>query len=291
MSITVNAIGPDFAAVLCGVELRCPLEPGDVAEITRLLNRYAVLIFREQPFDDAQQLAFSGTFGRLETAVSALRKDRRRRLTDPRLADVSNLDASGNIRSPEDPWRRMQRANELWHTDSSFKRVAGKISILSAREIPPAGGATEFADLRAAYDALDAGTRGAIASLSAEHCMLYSRSLSGYYDFNDAERVAFPPVARKLVQTHPGSNRTTLYLASHASHIIGWPIERGRALLRELIEFASQPRFVYSHAWRQHDLVIWDNRCTLHRARPYDDVTQRRDMRRTTVSDSDTTQS
>ena len=180
----------------------------------------------------------------------------------------------------------MMLANQLWHTDSSFKPVPGKVSLLSAREVPPSGGETEFADLRAAYDALDEGTKKQIDDLIAEHSIFRSRGLIGYTDFSDEERAALPPVPQTLVRIHPGSRRKTLYLAAHASHVIGWPIEQGRTLLAELITFATQPRFVHQHQWRAGDLVVWDNRCTLHRARPYDDAHHRRDMRRTTVEDS-----
>jgi alpha-ketoglutarate-dependent 2,4-dichlorophenoxyacetate dioxygenase len=223
----------------------------------------------------------------LETAVGSTRRERKSRLGNDLLVDVSNLDENNNIRAPTDSWRRMQSANQLWHTDSSFKRVPGMISFLSARQLPPAGGETEFADLRAAYDCLDALTQERIEGLMAEHSMFYSRSLTGYGEFSDEQRAAYPPVARHLVRTHPGSGRKTLYLASHAARIVGWPIEPGRALLNELLESATRPRFVYRHCWRLHDLVVWDNRCTLHRALPYDDLNFRRDMRRTTVADTE----
>jgi alpha-ketoglutarate-dependent 2,4-dichlorophenoxyacetate dioxygenase len=193
---------------------------------------------------------------------------------------------NNNIRSTSDRWRMFMLANQLWHTDSSFKRVPGKVSFLSAHEVPLSGGETEFADLRAAYDALDAATKERIDGLVAEHSIFYSRSLIGYTEFSNEERAALPAVPQTLVRIHPGSGRKTLYLASHASHIIGWPVEQGRALLDELITFATQPCFVHQHRWRAGDLVVWDNRCTLHRGRPYDDANCRRDMRRTTVEDS-----
>jgi alpha-ketoglutarate-dependent 2,4-dichlorophenoxyacetate dioxygenase len=235
---------------------------------------------------DEQQIAFSRLFGPLETSIGTIRKGRRHRLRSNELADLSNLDENDNIRSLSDRWRMMMLANQLWHTDSSFKPVPGKVSLLSAREVPPSGGETEFADLRAAYDALDEGTKKQIDDLIAEHSIFHSRGLIGYTDFSDEERAALPPVPQTLVRIHPGSRRKTLYLAAHASHVIGWPIEQGRTLLAELITFATQPRFVHQHQWRAGDLVVWDNRCTLHRARPYDDAHHRRDMRRTTVEDS-----
>ena len=285
MALTVSALHPFFVGEASGVDLRVPVDQQTFREIAQALDRYAVLVFRNQPLGDEQQIAFSSLFGPLETAMGSIRKDRKSRLGNRLLADVSNLDENDEIRSGSDSWRLMQLGNQLWHTDSSYKRVPGKLSFLSAHELPPAGGETEFADLRAAYDALDAATQERIEDLVAEHSIFHSRSLVGYTDFTEEERVALPPVRRTLVRVHPGSGRKTLYLASHASHVIGWPVEQGRALLRELIEFSTQPRFVHQHHWRLNDLVVWDNRCTLHRGRPYDDAGHRRDMRRTTIED------
>ena len=285
MTISVRGLHPLFVGAVSGVDIHDQVDQETFREIERALDRYAVLVFRGQPLTDKQQIAFSGLFGPLETAFGSIRKGRESRLGNRLLADVSNLDGNGEIRSRSDPWRLMQLGNQLWHTDSSYKRVPGKISFLSAHELPRAGGETEFADLRAAYDALDPATRERIKDLVAEHSMFHSRSLVGYTDFTVEERAAHPPVPQKLVRVHPGSGRRTLYLASHASHVIGWPVEQGRALLDGLIEFSTQPRFVYQHHWQLYDLVVWDNRCTLHRGRPYDDVGHRRDMRRTTVED------
>jgi alpha-ketoglutarate-dependent 2,4-dichlorophenoxyacetate dioxygenase len=285
MTISTAALHPLFVAEVSGVDLRMPVDQQTFRDIAQALDRYAVLVFRGQPLSDNQQIAFSRLFGPIETAFGSIRKDRKTRLGNRLLAEVSNIDVNNKIRSSSDPWRLMQRANELWHTDSSFKPVPGKISFLSAHELPPTGGETEFADLRAAYDALDAATKEQIEDLVAEHSLFHSRSLLGYTDFTEDERVAFPPVPQSLVRIHPGSGRKTLYLASHASHIIEWPVKRGRALLKRLTERSTQPRFVYQHQWRLNDLVVWDNRCTLHRARPYDDTGHRRDMRRTTVAD------
>lgn len=276
---------PLFVAEVTGVDLRNTLYRETVLEIVAALERHAVLVFREQALEDEQQIAFSRLFGPLEAPIGAIRKGRKLRLRKE-LADVSNLDESNNIRASSDRWRMMLRANELWHTDSSFKRVPAKFSLLSAREVPPEGGETEFSDLRASYEALEPATRDRIEPLVAEHSIFHSRGLIGYTEFSDEERTALPPVQQALVCLHAGSGRKTLYLASHASHIIGWPIAQGRALLDDLTNFSTQPRFVYQHRWRVGDLVVWDNRCTLHRARPYDDTRCRRDMRRTTVEDS-----
>ncbi len=286
MTVSVRRLHPLFVGEVSGVDLRRSIDQETFSAIEAALDRYAVLTFRNQMLKDEQQIAFSRLFGPLETSIGTIRKGRRHRLRSNELADLSNLDENDNIRSLSDRWRMMMLANQLWHTDSSFKPVPGKVSLLSAREVPPSGGETEFADLRAAYDALDEGTKKQIDDLIAEHSIFHSRGLIGYTDFSDEERAALPPVPQTLVRIHPGSRRKTLYLAAHASHVIGWPIEQGRTLLAELITFATQPRFVHQHQWRAGDLVVWDNRCTLHRARPYDDAHHRRDMRRTTVEDS-----
>ena len=288
MPILAKPLHPHFVGSVSGVNLSESVDPGALAEIEAALDRHAVLVFPRQALDDEQQIRFARRFGPLEHSIGAIRKDRKTRLRSE-LADVSNLNADDVIRSRDDAWRMMLLANELWHTDSSFKRVPGKFSLLSAREVPPAGGETEFADLRAAYDALDETTKRKIEDLVAEHSIFHSRSLVGYTDFTDEERAALPPVPRAVVRILPTSGRKTLYLASHASHIVGWPVEQGRRLLKNLIDFATQPRFLYRHRWNAGDLLIWDNRCTLHRARPYDDLNHRRDMRRVTVEDSAST--
>jgi alpha-ketoglutarate-dependent 2,4-dichlorophenoxyacetate dioxygenase len=283
--IVVSPLHPAFVGEVSGIDLRHAVDPHAFRLIEEALDRYAVLRFHEQMLNDQEQLAFSRLFGRLETAIGTIRSNRRQRLDSHELVDVSNLDADNGIRPPSDRWRLMMLANQLWHADSSFKRVPGKISLLSAREVPPSGGETEFCDLRAAYDALDTATKQRIDGLVAEHSIFHSRSLVGYNDFSNEERSALPPVPQALVRVHPGSRRKTLYLSAHASHIVGWPVEQGRALLDELTAHATQLRFVYQHRWRAGDLVIWDNRCTLHRALAYDDANCRRDMRRTTIED------
>jgi alpha-ketoglutarate-dependent 2,4-dichlorophenoxyacetate dioxygenase len=288
MTISSRPLHPLFGAEVSGVDLCKAVDQDTFDEIETALDQYAVLVFRGQPLNDDQQFAFSRLFGPIETSIGTIRKDRKHRMRRE-LSDISNLDENSNIRALSDRWRMMMLANQLWHTDSSFRRVSGKLSLLSAREIPPSGGETEFADLRAAYDALDQTTKERIEGLVAEHSIFHSRSAVGYTDFSNEERAALPPVPQIMVRSHPGSGRRTLYLASHASRIIGWSVEQGRALLGELIAFATQPRFVYRHHWRLDDRVVWDNRCTLHRARPYNDLSDRRDMRRTTVEDSAST--
>jgi len=286
MALSIKALHPVFAAEVSGVDLRVAVDQETIGEIAAALDLYAVLVFPKQPLSNYQQLRFSRRFGTLENALGSIRPGRQLRLGDTRLADISNLDAHNEVRSPSDPWRLMQLANQLWHTDSSFKPISGKISFLTAHELPSVGGETEFADLRAAYEALDVDVQLQIENMVAEHSVFYSRSLFGYREFTEHERVAFPPVPQAVVRVHPDSGRTTLYLASHASHIVGLPIAQGRALLDDLITFSTQPRFVHRHKWRLHDLVMWDNRCTMHRATPYEDTRERRDMRRTTVEDT-----
>lgn len=285
-AVSVTPLHPLFGAAISGLDLRQPLDGESTRSIIRVLDRYAVLVFRQQQLTDSEQIGFSSLFGTLEgPAVASLRKAQSPRLGSGLLADISNLDADNRIRDEQDPWRLFQKANQLWHTDSSFKQVPARISILCAREVPPNGGDTEFADMRAAYDELDQATRDRIESLTTVHSIAYSRSLVGYDGLSETERAALPPVTHPLVRVHPGSGRRSLYIGAHASHIAGLRVSKGRALLRSLTEFATNPRFVYRHCWQLFDLVMWDNRCTLHRGRPYDELHQRRDMRRTTVLD------
>ncbi|HEY0526446.1 MAG TPA: TauD/TfdA family dioxygenase [Stellaceae bacterium] len=282
MALRVTPLHPHIGAEIVGVDLTRPM-PADVfAEIEAAFNRHAVLVFPDQPLTDERQIAFSRHFGPLEVTPNYA-GDKLRIRAD--VADISNLDHEGRVLSADDRRRVFNLGNQLWHTDSSFKRVPAKCSLLSAREIPPTGGETEFADMRAAYDALSEERKRQLDGLVAEHSIYYSRSRIGFGNFNDDISRQLPPVPQLLVRRHPGSGRKNLYLASHASHVIGWPVEQGRALIDELIAFATQPRFVYSHRWRVGDLVMWDNRCTMHRGRPYDE-TCRRVMHRTTVSDT-----
>jgi alpha-ketoglutarate-dependent 2,4-dichlorophenoxyacetate dioxygenase len=283
MAIRVTPLHPHIGAELSGVDLREPLSPETFAEIETALNRHAVLVFPDQKLSDEQQIAFSLLFGPLE--VNPNYAGEKQRLADRQIADISNVNAEGRIQSPDDRRRMFNLGNQLWHTDSSFKYVPAKCSLLSAREIPPSGGETEFADLRAAWDALPPERQAELEGLIAEHSIFRSRSLIGFADFNDDIYKQLPPVPQVVVRRHPGSGRKTLYLASHASHVIGRPVEEGRRLIEALIAFATQPHFVYQHRWRIGDLVIWDNRCTMHRGRPYDAATHRRVLHRTTVSD------
>jgi alpha-ketoglutarate-dependent 2,4-dichlorophenoxyacetate dioxygenase len=241
-----------------------------------------VLVFHGQHFDDETQLAFSRNFGPLEEANGDLNWGKARRIASPLVNDISNLDNDSQVLARDSRKRLFSLGNRLWHSDSSFKEVPAKFSLLSARSILSAGGNTEFADMRAAYDTLDDETRAEIADLVCEHSQMYSRSLIGFSDFTDEDRIRFKPVLQRLVRTHPSTGRKSLYLASHAGAIVGWPVPEARALLRDLIEHATQRQFVYAHQWAQWDLVMWDNRATMQRARPFDPK-EVRDMHRTTV--------
>jgi alpha-ketoglutarate-dependent 2,4-dichlorophenoxyacetate dioxygenase len=284
MTLDVKTLGPSFVAEFSCVDFSKPLDPATLGEVVAAMDRYAVCVFRATGMEDAAHIAFSYQLGKLEHAPKLFGK-KFARFDKPELFDAGNLDASGQILA-DDRRRVYNKGNALWHTDSSFNAHRASYSLLLAHEVPPVGGDTEFADTRAAYDALPAELRMKIEGLVAEHWLWYSRILAGYPEPTEAERLAKPPAHHKLVQTHPGSLRKTLYIASHASHVVGWPVEAGRQLLKELIEFATQPQFVRAVAWKQPgDLVIWDNRCTMHRATAFEDTLYRRDMRRTTVFD------
>jgi len=283
MPIAVRPLHPVFAAEFSGVDLRRPLSPAEIGAIVAAMDRYAVLVLPGQDIDDEQQIAFSQQLGSLAYALNHGRKVGQNARLRAELFDISNLDEKSDVLGADDRRRKWREGDRLWHTDRSFVAADTTYSILSARTIPPEGGDTEFADMRAAYDALDDAMKRRIEGLSAEHSVWYSRALAGGTDFRPDEVATMPPVPQPLVRLHPGSRRKSLVLAAHASHIIGWPEAEGRALLAELTAFATGPRFVYRHRWRPHDLVIWDNRCTMHRGTVYDDVKYRRDLRRTTV--------
>jgi alpha-ketoglutarate-dependent 2,4-dichlorophenoxyacetate dioxygenase len=281
--IAVTPKGEQFGAEVRGVDLRKPVPFETFCAIEAAFNRYSVLVFPGQALTDGEQIAFSELFGPQE-AVANYTGVQKFRL-EGAISDLSNLDPEGKIWGEESERRLFNRGNLLWHTDSSFKHVPALASALSAREIPPEGGETEFCDLRAAYDALPQQQKARIHGLVVEHSIFRSRSLLGVTNFHPGLMQAMPPVQQRLVRRHPGSGRNTLYLASHASHVIGWPLAEGRALIEELMAFATQRRFVYQHRWALHDLVMWDNRCTMHRGLPYDDLKYRRVMHRTTVAD------
>ncbi len=284
MAITVCPVTPGFAAEIGDVDLSAPLTPSEVADIKQAFATYAVLIFPEQRLSQDQHLDFARNFGPLETTIALHRKDAQLRVRKE-FADVSNLDANNQVWGKDSRQRMFQLGNRLWHTDSSFKRLPALASLLYAQTIPPIGGHTEFADERAAYDALPEAMKRRLDGLVAEHSIFTSRAKLGFTDFSAEEKAGIPPVPQVLVRTLPNSGRKSLYLASHAGRILGMPEQEGLALIEELVAHATQRQFIYTHRWRVHDLVIWDNRCTMHRGTDFDDLRWKRDMQRATVCD------
>ena len=283
MTPTIRPLTPVFAGEVSGIDITQPLNAEQVAAIEAGMDRYGVLVFHDQPFTDEQQKAFSRNFGELEhTAGGNVTKPSEKRL-DPYMADVSNLGLDHKPLARDDRKRMFNLGNQLWHSDSSFRAVPAKYSLLSGRVTVEKGGQTQFADMRAAYDALDDETKAQIEDLICEHSLIYSRGLLGFDDLTAEELAMFKPVRQRFVRTHPVTGRKSMYLSSHAGKIIGWPVPEARAFLRDLTEFATQPQFVYAHTWKQYDLVMWDNRTLLHRVTRFDD-TKVRDMRRTTIA-------
>jgi alpha-ketoglutarate-dependent 2,4-dichlorophenoxyacetate dioxygenase len=267
------------------------MDAGTVRTIWDAIDRYAVLVFHDQRLSDTQLRDFAAEFGPLEIGRGALQGGKRR-LSLPQIGDISNLDEENRIRARDDKRRLDSLGNRLWHTDASYMPVPVVLGMLHAVAVPPAsvlgGGETEFADMRAAYDALPETMKAEIDGLVAEHDIFWSRGQIGFTEFPPGEREKYPPSPQRLVRLHPGSQRKTLYLSAHASHILGWPVAEGRLLLWDLNAHATKEQFVYGHQWRVGDLVIWDNRCTMHRGRPHDEM-QPRDLRRATTLDSGST--
>ena len=284
MPLCITALQPEFAGEVSGVDLSKPISRDEAAAIDDGMNRFGVLVFHDQDITDAQQIAFSKNFGALEAKArpGTIRKASESRLGAD-IADLSNLDKDGRVISADDRQWFFKLGDRLWHSDSSYAEVPAKYSLLSARAIPSWGGRTEFADMRAAYDALDDRTKAEVSDLICEHSLLHSRGAIGFTDFMPEEIANFRPVRQRLVRIHPATKRKSLFLSSHAGAIVGWTIPEARSFLRDLTEHATQREFVYSHAWRQYDLVMWDNQATMHRARRFD-RTEVRDMRRTTLA-------
>jgi alpha-ketoglutarate-dependent 2,4-dichlorophenoxyacetate dioxygenase len=290
MTLAVTPLHPIFAAKVTGVDLRNRIDESTQRAIERAMDDYAVCVLPGQQIDDEHQVAFSRLYGPLELSPPKQDKNGKAiyntRVRHREIFDISNLDEDGKILDDKDARSAYRLGNELWHTDSSFRQKSATWSMLHARVIPPAGGNTEFVDTRAAYDALPDAMKTKLVGLVAEHSIWYSRAKHGGYIPTEEERKLRPGARHRLVRRHPGSGRNTLYIASHASHIVGMPVDEGQALLRELIEFATQPQFMYSHTWHVGDLVIWDNRATMHRATPFEASGYARDMRRTTIIDT-----
>jgi alpha-ketoglutarate-dependent 2,4-dichlorophenoxyacetate dioxygenase len=257
-----------------------------VTAIDAGMDQYGVLIFHDQHFDDETQMAFSRNFGELEVSSGAeMSKAQDRRLKQMEMADISNLDVQGKLRAASDRMRLTALGNRLWHSDASFRAIPAKYSLLSARTVPGTGGNTEFADMRDAYDALDDATKTEIEDLVTEHSNAFSREQIGFLkvDYGEENQLKLKPVRHRLVRHDTSTGRKSLYLSAHIGAIVGWPVPEARMFIRDLTEHAVQRRFVYSHVWRQWDFIIWDNRTTMHRARRYNDLTDVRDMRRTTI--------
>lgn len=289
MGITVKPLHPLFAAEIGNVDIGKPLDDATMGQIEAALDQYAVVVFRDQRISGRQQQEFSARFGELEpTYYAKLREnmavDPSQRVDEGFVSDISNVDAAGNIAAIDNAKRIGMLAVRYWHTDSSFKRVTAKYSMLHARILPPDGGGTQFADMRAAYDALPQAIKDEVEDLVAEHSYAYSRSMIGLA-LPEAEIKTYPPVLQPVVRVHPGSKRKTLYIGSHASYVVGMPLPDGRLLLQELLEFATQPQFVYHHRYRPFDLIVWDNRCTMHRGARYDERKFKRELTRTTVTE------
>jgi alpha-ketoglutarate-dependent 2,4-dichlorophenoxyacetate dioxygenase len=284
MALAFRKLHPRFVAEAGPIDLRRVHDRETLERIRAGMDEFAVLVFRDQPFADEEQLDFARRFdGALhtKTGISVLRKSR---LGNEALSDISNLDEDGGIMKSDDRRRMYSLANRLWHTDASFQDPPGRYSMLSARVVPPVPADTEFADMRAAYDALPEETKAELEGLRVHHSIAHSRQTLGF-EFSKEEEERLKGAVHPLVRTLPRSGRRSLYLASHASRIIGWPVPEGRLLLRDLTEHATRPEHVYRHEWRVGDLVIWDNRATMHRARPFDDTRHRRELRRVTTLD------
>ena len=280
----VRQLHPHFMAEVTDIDIG---QLVDVAKVQDAIDDFAVLVLRgQQGLSDDAQIAFSAMFGPVTRSITVHREDSVRRLKRDELSDISNVAEDGSRLVNNDRKRLLQRPDRLWHTDSSFRQPVGRYTFLAARLLPPDGGNTEFADCRAAYDALPDATKARIDSLEVMHSLARSRRLAVAPELSPQEAANLPPTVQPLVRIHPRSGRKALYLGSHAERIVGWPHDEGRALLDELENHATRAEFVYSHAWQDGDLVMWDNRCTLHRATPFRDDLYVRDMRRTTVADA-----
>jgi alpha-ketoglutarate-dependent 2,4-dichlorophenoxyacetate dioxygenase len=286
MTISFAPLQPVFSAECLGVDISKPLTPDEIAAIDAGMDEYAVLVFRRAtPLTTDQQIAFTKNFGELEPPYTQIRsRDGGSRLGSPHLSDISNLGMNDQLLDHTDRKRLFSLGNQLWHSDSSYKPIPARYSLLSAHVIPPEGGNTEFADMRAAYDALDDKTKTLVEDLVCEHSRIFSKGALGFA-FTEEEVQAFAPVRQRLVRTHRKTGRKSLYLSSHAGRIVGWETPEAVLLLRELTEHATQREFVYSHKWKVGDLVVWDNRTVMHRARRYEDEKYPRDLRRTTLTD------
>jgi len=280
----IRPVHPHFVGAVSGIDITRPLSPSQVAAIEAGMDRHAVLVFPAPGLTDEQQCAFSANFGELEvTLAGQMAKPEMRRFQKLELGDISNLDGENKLRARDDSRRMYALANRLWHSDASFRAVGAGYTLLHARIVPSSGGNTEFADMRAAYDALDNDMKAQVEDLICEHSIVYSREQIGFEVRADENPDRLRPVRHRLVFTHPVTGRKSLYLSSHIGGITGWPMPEARAFIRDLIEHATQPHFVHAHQWRVGDLAMWDNRTVMHRARRFNDLKEVRDLRRTSI--------
>ena len=285
MSISIYPVTPDFAAEIGDVDLTQPLSTEDCAAIKAAFWHYAVLVFPAQEINSDQHVAFASQFGPMEPNINSYADEIKKERIDNRVSDVSNLDQDNQILPAQSRKRQSGLANRLWHTDSSFRHVPALTSLLYSRQVAPIGGHTQFTDLRAAYDALPASMQQRLEGLIAEHSIFHSRASIGFTDYSERERASLPGAKQVLVRTIPESGRRSLYLAAHACRIDGMAETQAQQLIAELMAHATQRQFIHTHRWRQNDLVMWDNRCTMHRGTEYDERRWKRDMHRATVSD------
>jgi alpha-ketoglutarate-dependent 2,4-dichlorophenoxyacetate dioxygenase len=286
MAISIEPLHRYFVGSVTGIDICQPLTHSEVADIEAGMDRYAVLVFHDQPLTDEQQCEFSRNFGELEvTLAGQMARPEHRRFGDRlELGDISNLNGNdGTLRARDDRRRMYALANQLWHSDASFRAIGAGYTLLHGRVIPSWGGNTEFADMRAAYDALDDTTKAEVEGLVCEHSIVFSREQIGWQVESEADADKLKPVRHRLVITHPVTGRKSLYLSSHIGGIVGWPAPEARAFIRDLTEHATQQEFVYSHTWQVNDLVMWDNRTVMHRARRFRDLQDVRDLRRTSI--------
>ncbi len=284
MALRINRLHPSFIGEVSGIDITQPLKPGAADAIEAGMHEHAVLVFRDQPFTDAQQVEFTRNFGELEvTLAGQMKKPEERRFQQIELGDISNLDERERLRARDDARRMYAIANRLWHSDASFRAVGAGYTLLHARVLPATGGNTEFADMRAAWSALPPEDQAEAETLIAEHSIVYSRAQIGLDIKNDEHAERLKPVSHPLVISDPVNGRKSLYLSAHIGGIQGWPVPEARAYIRDLAEHATQRQFVYAHEWRVNDLVMWDNRTVMHRARRYKDLQERRDLRRTSL--------
>ena len=285
MTLQLDPLTPQFAAEARGIDLREPLPEGAARTIEAAMDRYGVLVWRNQPLEEDQQIAFARNFGPLDAGLRKAYKGAANRFRREELLDISNVEPGGKVAARDSLKNIGNLANQLWHSDSSFQKPAAKYSILSGVVVPPRGGETEYADLRAAYDALPDEMKEMIAGLAAQHFAFHTRMMLGDNSYTPRQLALFPPVDWPLVRVHPGSLRKLLFVGVHCTHIPGMPLGEGKMLIAELLEHATQRQFVYRHAWSAGDVVMWDNRCTLHRGRRFD-LSQRRELRRTTTEET-----